>query len=101
MSTMFSDSLGGGADPNSGGSQAADDLLSQAVDLLKQYLAAPDSDPSETHVAAKALTALQGILATDHKNDEAASGTTPAHKGMAKQIKRIAAQVHGSGGGGY
>ena len=100
--------IAGGGDPSGGpdpgqGSQAdtsADALLQQAIDLLTQYVQAPDSDPIETHTATKALALLQGNAATSQKNQDAAMGTTPAHKAIAKTTA-VAQQLAQAQGGGY
>lgn len=86
--------------PDTADDQSADALLQTAIDALHDYIAHAGSDDVDTNVAAQCLAKLQSIKAQNQKQDEAAMGTTPAHKAMARSISSIAAQAHG-GGGGY
>ena len=63
------------------------DLLQNAIDLLSHYIDV-EPDDIDKQTVMKALATLQGVLAKDQKESEAAAGTTPAHKGMAKAIQR-------------
>lgn len=84
---------GGAPAPDAGGS--ADDLLDTAISSLSAYLDHSGSDDVDTATAAQCLAKLQSIKATSQKNEEAAMGTTGAHKAMAKQIGNIAGSVYG------
>ena len=53
------------------------------------------TDDIDTATIHKALSTIQGVLATSQKNMEAAQGTTGAHKAMAKQIQGIASEAYG------
>lgn len=88
---------GGGAPPPSDAGSGGDpeDLIRQAIELLDQFAQTSQTDDIETQTARECATKLQGVLATAQKNQEAASGTTGAHKAMAKQINSIAGQVYG------
>jgi hypothetical protein len=76
-----------GGPPDQGGGLPDDPvgLMQGAIDHLSKYLDV-EPDDGDKLVAAKALTALQGLLAKDQKEQEAASGTTPAMKGMSKAL---------------
>ena len=77
---------GGGAPPpdlGAGGGQGGDDLVSQAIDLLTQAMQS-DLDAQEKDVVSTCLSNLTRLPAQNQKNQEAAMGTTPAHKAMAK-----------------
>ena len=82
-----------GPAPSGGGS--ATDILTQIKGLIQDYIDSDESDEQETAQATKALVIVQGLLASEEKNMEAAAGTTPAHKAMAKQIQGIASGVYG------
>lgn len=92
---------GGGALPSGGGGGVpgqpdnpdAEAALKAAIDSIHTYLSAEEDDQDKS-VAAKCLAQLQGIMGTRQKQDEAALGTTPAHKAMGRAAKS-------SGGGGY
>jgi hypothetical protein len=83
--------LGGGAPPVRDPSE----ILKGIVKDLQEYIATDESDAQETAQATKALVLVQGLLASEEKNMEAASGTTPAHKAMARQINSLAGQAYG------
>lgn len=97
------DAIGAGAPPDAGmggappeaPAQDPSEILTQIKGLIQDYIDSPDSDEQETAQATKALVIVQGLLASEEKNMEAASGTTPAHKAMAKQINSIAGSVYG------
>lgn len=85
-----------GADPGADAAPASiEDAAKQALTLINQALASPDIDPEDANFAEAATTALTKILATNQKNQDAAMGTTPAHKHMRKATKSS------GGGGGY
>lgn len=89
----------GGAPQSAGGtpgqpdSPDAEQALSDAIDALTQFMAVEEDDQDKA-VAAKALATLQGIFGGRQKQDEAASGITPAHKAMGRAMKS-------QGAGGY
>jgi hypothetical protein len=87
----------GGPPPPAGGGGDPEDLLRTAVDALTQFAALPPdvTDDIDTATIHKALSTIQGVLATSQKNMEAAQGTTGAHKAMAKQIQGIASEAYG------
>ena len=87
--------LDGGGAGAAGPSGDPEQDLQTAIDSLTAYMQSDETDPAETHVVAKALTALHGLQASDQKQNEAAAGVTPVHKGMAKAIKGIQSQVYG------
>lgn len=90
------DPMGGPQGPDaSSPTQSASDILTQIKGLIQDYIDTPESDEQETAQATKALVIVQGLLASEEKNNEAAMGTTPAHKAMAKQVNAIAGQVYG------
>lgn len=65
------------------------EILTEIKGLIQEYIDSDDSDEQETAQATKALVIVQGLLASEEKNMEAAAGTTPAHKAMAKQINSL------------
>jgi hypothetical protein len=84
---------GGGPDPAamlrglaasgpSGGSKSV--TVDTVIDDLHS-LAGNTDDPADKQTILKCLTAIQGIKAQESKEKDAALGTTPAHKFMAKQ----------------
>ena len=83
---------GGGAGPDpsamlrglaSGGSDSKVTVDTVIDDL--HSLAGQTDDPADKQTILKCLTAIQGIKAQEAKEKDAALGTTPAHKFMAKQ----------------
>lgn len=80
---------GGGGDPgatlarlaSSGGGKVTVDTV---IDDLHQ-LAGQTDDEQDKQTILKCLAAIQGIKAQESKEKDAALGTTPAHKFMAKQ----------------
>ena len=102
------DSGGGGGVPGQPDSQQAADALQAAIQAIHDFVGLEEDDQDKT-VAMKAMTALQGILGAQQKQDEAAMGTTPAHKAVKRATKKAQAQhaggAHGGGnpfgGGGY
>ncbi len=81
---------GPGGPPDQGGDQLSDDpvtLLNEVIDRLSHYIDV-ETDDIDKQTILKALTTIQGVNAKDQKEAEAAQGTTPAHKGMAKAITR-------------
>ncbi len=91
------DTMGGMASPPPApaGGGSATDILTEIKGLIQDYIDTPESDEQETAQATKALVIIQGLLASEEKNMEAAAGTTPAHKAMAKQITSLGADVYG------
>ncbi len=84
-----------GPAPSDEGPSDPTEILQGIIDGIKAYIDSEASDDIETQTAAKGLVIFQGLLADEQKNTEAAMGTTGAHKGMAKQINKIAGQVYG------
>jgi hypothetical protein len=70
--------------------------LKSAVDALHAAFAAEEDDQDRAAIA-KALTAVQSIMGGRQKQDEAALGTTPAHKAMARATR----SQGGAAGGSY
>jgi hypothetical protein len=60
-----------------------DDHLRQAIEHAQQALVGEEDDPTSAELA-KAVNSLYRIFAQRQKEDEAALGVTPAHKGMAR-----------------
>lgn len=87
------DTQGGGGTPGQPDSPDAEQALSDAIDALTQFMAVEEDDQDKA-VAAKALATLQSIFGGRQKQDEAASGITPAHKAMGRAMKS-------QGAGGY
>ena len=69
--------------PEGGGSEV--DILSEALDVLMQYLQVA-SDDIEKAKAMKAAGIVQELLASNQKEQETAAGIGPAQKGMAKAL---------------
>jgi hypothetical protein len=68
-----------------GGQQAAIEILKQMISLAQEYVQVePDDIDKETMT--KVLSTLQGYLAKNQKESEAAMGTTPALKGMRRAM---------------
>lgn len=86
-------------DPGAGDQSDAsgEDKLKQALQLMREALVSGDLEPDEESVIEQATTAVQKVFATQAKNQDAAMGTTPAHKHVQKATKRVQKQ----GGGGY
>ncbi len=82
-------------DPSAGGGDDPTGILRQIVDLIQQYISSDASDDIETAKATKILTTAQELLAEEQKQGEAAMGTTPAHKGMARAVNNVASSVYG------
>ena len=77
--------VGGGAPgPKSDGDWQED--LKNALDALRA-LASDASDPAETNTIDKCIAALSGLQATRQKQNDAAMGTTPAHKAMGRAYR--------------
>lgn len=74
----------GGGDAGGGSAPSADEALDGAIQAIQDYISASDSNDVDTATAAKCLSALQGIKAGHQKETEAAMGTTPAHRAMAR-----------------
>ncbi len=83
------------AAPEGAGGDDPTEILRQIVDLIQQYIASEASDDIETAKATKILTTAQELLAEEQKQSEAAMGTTPAHKGMARAVNNVASSVYG------
>lgn len=66
----------------SGGKVTVDTVISDLHQLAGQT-----DDPQDKQTILKCLTAIQGIKAQEQKEKDAALGTTPAHKYMAKASK--------------
>lgn len=70
------DAVGQGQNPS--------DLLTQVLDLLTQYGQA-EPDPEDQAIAAQCFAQLKKLQAKDQKEEDAAMGTTPAHKFLRNQ----------------
>lgn len=68
------------AGPQSGGKVTVDSVISDLHTLAGQM-----DDQQDKQTVLKCLSAIQGIKAQESKEKDAALGTTPAHKYMAKQ----------------
>jgi hypothetical protein len=77
-----------GGPPTDGGGFPDDEvgLLRGAFDHLSRYLDVANDDADKA-VIAKAIAQIQGVFAKDQKEQEAAGGVTPAHRGMAKALR--------------
>lgn len=73
-----------GPGPKSDGDWQED--LKNAIAALRE-LAGDAKDPSETNAIDKCIAALSALQAMRQKQDEAALGTTPAHKAMGRAYK--------------
>ena len=80
-SAMLRGLASGGPAPPQGGDKVTVDTV---IDDLHS-LAGQTDDPADKQTILKCLTAIQGIKAQEAKEKDAALGTTPAHKFMAKQ----------------
>lgn len=65
--------MGMGAEDQGQGPDPVPDLLKQAIDALHQAFAA-ETEPIDKQAIAKALTAVQAILATEQKEKDQALG---------------------------
>ena len=61
------------------------DLLRTAIDALSQYLTV-EPDDIDSHAAAKVLAGLQAILAKNQKDQESATGVTPASRFLSRSM---------------
>lgn len=77
--------------PDSDGDAGPEAKMRKALTLLQEAAADPSLDDVDSHVATKCIAAIQGVLATNQKNDEAALGVTPAHKSLARNTRAQAA----------
>lgn len=84
-----------GPPPEAEGPTDPTEILQEIIEGIKAYIDSDASDDIETQQAVKGLAIFQGLLADEQKGMEAASGTTPAHKAMAKQINSLASQAYG------
>ena len=71
--------------PEEGGGGSEVDILSEALDVLMEYLTVA-SDDIEKSKAMKAAGIVQELLASNQKEQETAAGIGPAQKGMAKAL---------------
>lgn len=103
MSDMMS-MLGGGGGapapapeaPQGGGEEAALPEIQDVLNTIQELLAATQ-DPDEQAALSKAESALTALVLALQKQEDAAMGTTPAHKFVARQV---AAQGGGDSAGG-
>lgn len=79
---------GGGEGPDAGGDFPQDEVES-LEDIRERMMNYMDiaSDDIEKSEMAKLLAGVQKLLAKNQQEHEAASGVTPAHKGMRKAIQ--------------
>jgi len=78
----------GGPPPGpDGGGGTPTEHLTTALDALHSYLALETDDIDKAKVA-KHLAGLQDVLAKDQKEQEAAGGITPVHRGMRKALQQ-------------
>jgi hypothetical protein len=73
--------------PGDSGGGSPTDHLSTALDALHSYLASETDDVDKATVA-QHLAGLQKVLAKDQKEQEAAAGITPVHRGMRKALSQ-------------
>jgi hypothetical protein len=71
--------------PEEGGGGSEVDILSEALEVLMEYLSVA-SDDIEKAKAMKAAGIVQELLASNQKEQETAAGIGPAQKGMAKAL---------------
>ena len=76
------DILGGGG----GQPEQADQVRDRVVQDLQTLISDGTTDDLDTQVYAKCLAAIQGLKANVQKQQEAAMGTTPAHKAIARSV---------------
>jgi hypothetical protein len=78
-----------GPDPSQGGGSPSDEgqALPEIQDVLNtiQDLLAATQDPEEQAALSKAESALTALVLALQKQQDAATGTTPAHKYIARQ----------------
>ena len=72
---------GGGGAPGQPDSPQAEQDLQTAIRALHSFMQTEQDDQDKT-VAAKCLASLQGIVGGRAAQDDAALGTTPAHKAV-------------------
>lgn len=83
--------LGGGGGPEAPPEEAAEgggspmDLLADARESMMSYLDQEEDDVDKAK-AMQALKLIQDLFAKSQQEEEAASGTTPAMKGMRKAL---------------
>lgn len=75
----------GGGSPGAGGGGSEVDILTEALDILMEYLTVA-SDDIEKSKAMQAAKIVQDLLASNQKEQESAAGIGPAQKGMAKAL---------------
>ena len=73
----------GGTPPDSSQDMSPEDHLREAIEHAQQALVGEEDDPTSGELS-KAISSLYRIFAQRQKEDEAALGVTPAHKGMAR-----------------
>jgi hypothetical protein len=71
--------------PDEGGGGSEIEILTEALDVLMQYLQVA-SDDIEKAKAMKAANIVQDLLATNQKEAETAGGIGPAQRGMRKAL---------------
>lgn len=90
MPTGMPDGAQGGPPEDQGGGDLPEsslDLLSLVRDALMKYLMVEEDDVDKK-AAAALLKGVQDLFAKDQQDEEAASGTTPAMRGMRKALAR-------------
>lgn len=87
---------GGGGTPGQPDNRDAEQALNDLIDAAHRFVAAEEDD-TDKNVVAKILALATGITAGRQKQDEAAMGTTPAHKA----VSRAVGKAGGGAGGGY
>lgn len=77
--------MGGGDEEGGAESRSEVEILGEIRDLCVEYMDVA-SDDIEKDKIAQVLKTVQGLFASNQQQTEAAQGTTPAMKGMAKAI---------------
>ena len=76
----------GGGGPGQPDTPDVESALRQALELLTQAQS-QEQDDQDTLAIQKAMIAIQSVLGTRQKQNEAAMGTTPAHKAMGRAVR--------------